>query len=91
MFLTNSKANGGPYHQQQNGGSHVTERCGKNQFFIKIIQQLLKKKKVSHKTATVLTDSAWINKCMLTCSKMSTAPCIPRRSPIQVLTWLNVA
>ena len=23
--------------------------------------------------------------------KMSTAPCIPRRSPIQVLTWLNVA
>ena len=24
-------------------------------------------------------------------NKMSTAPCIPRRSPIQVLTWLNVA
>ena len=23
--------------------------------------------------------------------KMSTTPCIPRRSPIQVLTWLNVA
>ena len=23
--------------------------------------------------------------------KMSTAPSIPRRSPIQVLTWLNVA
>ena len=24
-------------------------------------------------------------------NKMSTTPCIPRRSPIQVLTWLNVA
>ena len=24
-------------------------------------------------------------------NKMSTAPCIPRRSPIQVLTWPNIA
>ena len=30
-------------------------------------------------------------KILLNKHKMSTAPCIPRRSPIQVLTWLNVA
>ena len=32
-----------------------------------------------------------IESSLFSVAKMSTAPCIPRRSPIQVLTWLNVA
>ena len=37
--------------------------------------------------------SSQLKRCHLVSveSKMSTATCIPRRSPIQVLTWLNVA